>query len=58
MSGILKNGIAESVFVAVDILSPKLAVLSSIYPAFVELCLDDEYAVYGYDNMVNLGGAA
>ena len=45
MSGILKNGIAESVFVAVVILSPKLAVLSSVYPAFVEFGLDDEYAI-------------
>ena len=42
MSGILEYGITESVFVAVDILSPKLAVLSSVYPAFVEFGLDDE----------------
>ena len=48
MSGILEYGITESVFVAVVILSPKLAVLSSVYPAFVEFGLDDEYAVLGY----------
>ena len=52
MSGILEYGITESVFVAVDILSPKLAVLSSVYPAFVEFGLDDEYAILGYYYML------
>lgn len=51
-------GVAQGVFVSVDVLCPVFAVLASVYPAFVEFGLDDEYAVFGYDYMVNLGGAA
>ena len=58
MTGILKNGIAERVFVAVDVLGPVFAVLATIYPAFVEFSLDDEYAVLRDYQMVYLSGAS
>lgn len=58
MTGILKNGIAERVFVAVDVLGPVFAVLATIYPSFVEFSLDDEYAVLRDYQMVYLSGAS
>ena len=58
MSGILEYGITEGVFVSVNVLCPVFAVFTSVYPAFVEFGLDDEYAILGYYYMVNLCGAA
>ena len=55
---VLLYGIAKGVFVSVNVLCPVFAVFASVYPAFVVFGLDDEYAVFGYDDMVNLGGAA
>ena len=58
VSFVLMYGIAQGVFVSIDVLCPVFAIRSSVYPAFVEFGLDDEYAVLGYYYMVNLCGAA
>ena len=58
VSLILMYGVAQGVFVSVDVLCPVFAVLASVDPAFVEFGFDDEYAVFGYCYVVNLGGAA
>ena len=55
---VLMYGVAQGVFVSVDVLCPVFTVLTAVYQAFVEFGLDDEYAVFGYYYVVNLGGAA
>ena len=54
MSLILVDGVAEPVFVAVDVLCPVLAVLASVYPSLIEFGLDDEDAIDGYYDVVYL----
>ena len=58
VSLVLMYGVAQGVFVSVDVLCPVFTVLTAVYQAFVEFGLDDEYAVFGYYYVVNLGGAA
>ena len=57
MAGILQDRVVELVFVAVDVLCPVLGVLSAVNPAVVVFGLDDEDAIYRYDQMVYLGTA-
>ena len=58
MSQILVDGVAELVFVAVDVLCPVLAVLASVYPSLIEFGLDDEDAIDGYYDVVYLCAVA
>ena len=51
-------GVAEPVFVAVDVLCPVLAVLASVYPSLIEFGLDDEDAIDGYYDVVYLCAVA
>ena len=58
MSLILVDGVAELVFVAVDVLRPVFAVLASVYPSLIEFGLDDEDAIDGYYDVVYLCAVA
>ena len=55
MALILMDGVSEPVFVSVDVLRPVFAVLASVNPALIEFGLDDEDAIDGNYNVVNLG---
>lgn len=55
---VLMNRIAELVFVAVDVLCPVFAVFAAVNPALIELGLDDEDSIDGYNNMVYLRAVA
>ena len=45
MAGILKDRVVELILLSVYVLCPKLAMLSTHYPTFVGLGLEDEDAV-------------
>ncbi len=58
MALILLDGVAKPVLVTIDVLRPIFAVFASVNPALIELGLDDEDAINGSDNVVNLGAVA
>ena len=57
MTSVLEDGIVEFVLVAEDVLRPHLGILIAENQALVELCLDDEDSVDGYNQVIYLGSA-